>query len=395
MIQRIRPRCSVYRHTLAWRSLAQVTVLAVSATSHGVLTADELPVEQVEAAQELIRSMLEARQEVVTGDIQISGGMFISDGSRTLINGDVDGQYCFDNSTGRYRYESSEPCNVVVTKPGDRSMPPKGSVNQFQVPFKCCRTEDYYASWTRSSENSFHNINLQPTGADTRDTTARCGRRPIDFLAVGMLGFFEFQQGKRVIDAYMPFLWKEVRAFEEENTRATLRLVDDVAEYTLIIDTELLAPLSLVQESLTDSAVFQSDTEWELVDDVVVPNRYRTEIVLPEIENTVYDLKLEWSRINEEFDPEEFEYTSFTGVPGGYIDVFDRRGSDVVHVGVWEADGHVELPAEPLIANPIPVEVRKPDENRWWIPLLICNVVVIVLLASVWWYERHRRLRLQ
>ena len=52
------------------------------------------------------------------------------------------------------------------------------------------------------------------------------------------------------------------------------------------------------------------------------------------------ELRFEWSRINEPFKPEEFEYRAFKDVPLG-ISVFDDRGPAPRHLGELTEGGEI------------------------------------------------------
>jgi hypothetical protein len=94
--------------------------------------------------------------------------------------------------------------------------------------------------------------------------------------------------------------------------------------------------------------------------------------------------------INPSFDPSTFTIAAL-GVPIGYPVSLLKAGGDRALEGVWNGTS-VEMLSEPQSASvPLP-NPRLPEsvsEWRWW--LMLANIVVGVILMSVFVYRRTRR----
>lgn len=345
---------------------------------------DDLPTERVHEARFLIRGMLDATQKVRSGQVDISGNILATDADGERLEGPVSGRYVFDSAIRHYRYEMTAPCNVAIKRPDDSAVE---SINSFPSEFKCCRTGEYYTEWSRSTPSTHTNITLQPVEADTRDKQKACNRRPIDVMASGVMGYFEFSRGEEAVDVYEGLLSIAVESFEAGEEQITIGLKDENSEYTLIVDRELQAPISLTQRSISDPSHFTCHAVWIRKGDVVVPVALKAHFVYPEIADELYEYELTWSRVNDVFDPDEFEYTAFTGIQGGGItEVFDARGAEVVHVGAWESDGNVVMAHIPQTG----ASLETSGSRNTFRLVIVANVIVLLVLLVAYVMRRRR-----
>lgn len=267
---------------------------------------------------------------------------------------------------------------------------------QHKVKYWCCRNPDYFADLEDIPQSNPHVVTsliLRSPIYDSRDKTASCDCRPFDPLAAGIISYFQFLKGKSAADVYESMVAKEVESFESDGAIVTIVVKDKFARHTLVVNKAMMVPLKLTSSSLTDLSVSTSEAKWKIVDDVAVPVVFRVQLVVPEVAKDANEYKFLWSRVNESFDPSEFEYTAFTEVPPGIIDVMDARGrTEHEYIGRWYADGKIEKPADR--ARPAAFKTVLPKQQRSWLPVLIAvNIVALVvfLVPGVARAVRRRR----
>jgi hypothetical protein len=296
-------------------------------------------------AHRLLRRMLSARKEVVSGAVSISGTRKISDTKGKQAAGEISGTYLFDGGGTKFRYESQQPCNAVIAAPGTRPLPRRGApINFIPRTYKCCKTAAYFALWsglTDGNRHAYGNLALHPLKAETT-LSAACGERPFDVMAAGVIDYIAFQKGIRTDELHERLLKLDVVEIKSVGTRTTVRLKGR-ASYTIEIDRENLTPVSLAWTPHDAPCKFTNKVQWKKIDGVVVPTKLTIRFLFPDVDEETCDYNFKWSRINKVFKPEEFEYTAFTKIPRG-IQVYDLRGEKPLLIGTWESDGKVVPP---------------------------------------------------
>lgn len=350
-----------------------------------------------EQARFIIREALSEREAVRTGQVRITGyfryHVFEGEGS---FEGPIRGNYVFDRVANVYRFDGERASNARVNQPDDYSIrPPDASTPVFQKKYGILRAADYFANWGQSAPRVVEDIHLRPLTEESANYKGGGAFTLRDVMAFGMLSQHRLEKGAETLEAYGVLLDMEVRQVATDDKSTTIEVGRNDWWCRVTIDSEQTAPLHLEHGTTHEGTLFKSDTEWREVSGVAVPVKYSTWYTVPEAAVLTMELELEWLSVNEDLPDSEFEWTAFTGVPLGLIDVVDVRGDQPEFLGRWIGDGGVLRPLGPKEA---PTPKRQPgpplgpasSESRLW-GLYVINGLFVALLVAAWWWRRHAK----
>jgi hypothetical protein len=288
----------------------------------------------------LLNEMLKERQKVRSGEVWIRGNRSGWKNGVKEFEGAVGATYLFDARASSYRYELVTQVNMEGKKSDLR--------------FWYCLNPQYCAKTSDRPGSGRHVVSQLTLSSPARDAERRmddaADRGPFDPLASGLSGYFESGRGETAANVYQGMLSKRVESYKLNGSTATINLIGETAKDTLVVDLELRAPLKLTSRSLLDPSVFTNTAKWKRIGGVVVPTEFTTRVAASAKDDDLMnglDLRFEWSRINEPFEPEEFEFRAFKDGPVG-IEVFDDRGRSVRYMGILKKDGEIVKDAKDI-----------------------------------------------
>jgi hypothetical protein len=372
--------------------MTRATAVGTAAMLPSTVLADE------DQARFVIRAALSARESVHTGRVQIAGHYrYNVFQGRASYEGPIRGMYVFDRVRNVYRFDGERPSKARVNKPGDfTSQPPDGSTPVFQERFGFLRAADYFADWGQVAPNVVRDIHLRPSSEESANDKLGGGYTLRDVMAFGMYEHHHLREGTGTAEMYELMLGLDSASLISQDDRtATVEVGRNDWFCRIDFNRALAAPVHLEERNADEGVVFRSDTEWREISGVAVPVKYSTWYSVPDAAVETMELELNWLVVNEDIPASEFEYTAFTGVPPGLIDVVDVRGDEPAFLGRWIGDGGMLRPLGPKEA---PTPKRKPgpplapaaSQSRLWV-LYVINGLFLALLFAVWWWKRNAK----
>lgn len=312
----------------------------------------------------LIKDMLKERQKVRSGEVRIRGNKSGWENGVKSSEGDVRATYYFDAAASSYRYEQIAQADLVLNHVSDQVVSKPGTqAKRFDVRSWCCLNPLYYATTgdiPESKPYSVESLTLLPPAHDAERKDNDADRGPFDPLASGLSGYFESLRGETAGNVYQGMQSRVVESYQLDGSTATIRLRDNTAKDTLVVDLDLLAPLKLTSQSLLDTGAFTSTAKWKRVGDVVIPTEFTIRWGVTTEDGELAcgrEFQFAWSRINEPFQPEEFEFRAFRDLPVNVLSVFDDRGPAVRYLGTLTEGGEIVIDARD-IPEPKPPRFR-------------------------------------
>lgn len=360
------------------------------------------PALEDEPARYLLRKALSAREAVRTGHVQITGyyrNEVPVEVGETGFEGPVKGLYVFDREANVYRYDGQWPCKTRISGPGEYSIAlPDASTPTYTARFGYCRGRDYFADWSVVGP-ALSNINLRPLSDEKANRSGGCGCWPLDVMALGMFEQTLRNKGAQAAEVYGLMLeMPEVVILSGDEQQSKIRVGARGWSCTIDLEHAHSAPVRLNEVAPTTIGkpiLFATNTEWREIGRVAVPIKYLARYTIPDGAVETLELELEWLSVNEGIPESEFEYTAFQGVPPRKLEVIDCRGEQLVHLGVWVADGGVLEPLSQLLQTTPAVTQQQPTsmhepviQPRQWRALIVLNAGIAILVV---WLARSKR----
>lgn len=337
-----------------------------------------------ELASAVLHRLLHERERIRSGRVEFTGKHFSRYGQAfDYQDARIEGVHEFDALTRSYRYEHSRDCRVRVYPPGDRSLPDPDDIPElYPVRYLACRNADYFTEWVQEGVHAATGLSLKRPEVDTREVSGSCRSHAFDPLVAGMITQHHWIRGKELGFVHELVSGLKVVRITEQSGVADLYLEDDAASYHLVVDTQRNVPARFDYNTIDGVFEFQSQAEWSLSGDLLVPTAFSWTLGVDggefsgqEGESYVF----KWSRVNEVMSGDEFKYTAFRGLKG-MSDVIDDRGAEPQYLGHLQEDGTLVNRISPPVNT---VTAAQSAGGMDWLVWLNLAVVLLVVAFVV------------
>lgn len=377
-----RGRVSPCKVSLAWCSFC---IAEMSATlTFGTSTA------RAEDAGLILRSMLEARENVHSGSVIVKGKKRLRGGTDEPRDwqGTVRGKVDFDNQRSLLRFEWKETHRARFAGQNDAERiakdPQSIPVTTFDMGIQYVKNADYAAYCTHDGPVARSSLNVfEPTRKYITGNTNTY--RFFDVLSCNAMDFEAFRRGDGFKTSYDALLDLKLDKLELTEDGWNLRFqgagtafsgTPPVVQVRVQRDGYVPVEFSWIDEGA--GARFKSNGTWKSERGVFVPKSYDFVWDFPEADDHFeYRVEFEWLKINEALEAELFDYHSFhfVDIQKG-VHVVDMRDSGLPTIGIVGKDGKIVSVANPLVPG-VPA-TKKPSRSSW---ILQLNAIILAILA--------------